>query len=58
MEEQGYLTAGAGAPRRARTRRELSAAAAARAGGAFADWVMSSGPDFLTRTHHRGRRGR
>ena len=27
----------------------LSAAAAARAGGAFADWVMSSGPDFLTR---------
>ena len=48
---------GAGLPDRRRRRAEaraqpaqLSAAAAARAGGAFADWVMSSGPDFLTRT--------
>ena len=49
MEEQGYLTAGAGRARRGRIRRMLSAAAAARAGGAFADWVMSSGPEFLTR---------
>jgi penicillin-binding protein 1A len=48
MEEEGYLT-----PQQAREARthpaQLSEAAAARAGGAFADWVMSSGPDFLTR---------
>ena len=49
MEEQGYLTAEQAAEARAHPAR-LSAAAAARAGGAFADWVMSSGPDFLTRT--------
>jgi penicillin-binding protein 1A len=48
MEEQGYLTAAQAAEARARPA-QLSAAAAARAGGAFADWVMSSGPDFLTR---------
>lgn len=29
---------------------ELSEAAAARAGGYFADWVMGSGPDFFTRS--------
>lgn len=48
MAEQGYLT-----PSQAREAlahpAELSEAAAARAGGAFADWVMSSGPEFLTR---------
>lgn len=48
MEEQGYLTtAQADAARAAPAR--LSKAAEARAGGAFADWVMTSGPDFLTR---------
>ena len=49
MEDQGYLTAAAGRARRRRRPAVLSAAAAARAGGAFADWVMSSGPEFLTR---------
>jgi len=48
MEEQGYLSA-----RQAQTALAnpavLSAAAAARAGGYFADWVMSSGPEFFTR---------
>ena len=48
MEEQGYLTA-AQADEARRHPAVLSAAAAARAGGSFADWVMSSGPDFLTR---------
>jgi len=48
MEEQGYLTQGQAAEARAHPAR-LSRAAEARAGGAFADWVMSSGPDFLTR---------
>jgi 1A family penicillin-binding protein len=48
MEEQGYLTPGQADDARAHPA-QLSAAAAARAGGAFADWVMSSGPDFLTR---------
>jgi penicillin-binding protein 1A len=48
MEEQGFLTAAQAAEARAHPA-ELSAAAAARAGGAFADWVMSSGPEFLTR---------
>ena len=47
-EAQGYLT-----PQQAREAlaqlAQLSEAAAARAGGAFADWVMSSGPEFLTR---------
>jgi len=48
MQEQGFLTAAQADQARARPA-QLSAAAAARAGGAFADWVMSSGPDFLTR---------
>jgi 1A family penicillin-binding protein len=48
MREQGYLTEQQAAEARARPA-ALSKAAAARAGGAFADWVMSSGPDFLTR---------
>ena len=48
MAEQGYLTPGQAREARARPA-QLSEAAAARAGGAFADWVMSSGPEFLTR---------
>ncbi|HVH03259.1 MAG TPA: PBP1A family penicillin-binding protein, partial [Amaricoccus sp.] len=48
MQEQGYLTA-AEAEQARKHPAQLSAAAAARAGGAFADWVMSSGPEFLTR---------
>ena len=48
MEDQGFLT-----PAQAKAAREhpavLSHAAAARAGGEFADWIMSTGPDFLTR---------
>ncbi len=48
MHDQGYLNDreyahASGAPA------ELSAAAEARAGGYFADWVMDSGPGFLTR---------
>ncbi len=48
MEQQGYLTPAQAAEARAHPA-VLSSAAAARTGGAFADWVMSSGPDFLTR---------
>ncbi len=48
MEDQGYLTH-AQAEEARRHPAVLSAAAAARAGGSFADWVMSSGPEFLTR---------
>ncbi len=48
MEEQGYLSPEQAAAARAAPA-DLSPAAAARAGGAFADWVMSAGPDFLTR---------
>lgn len=48
MEEQGYLSKEQAAQARAHPAR-LSAAAAARTGGAFADWVMTTGPDFLTR---------
>ena len=48
MEKQGYLTE-AQADEARRHPAVLSAAAAARAGGSFADWVMSSGPEFLTR---------
>ena len=47
MEEQGYLTpeeADAAIARPA----TLSQAAEARTGGHFADWLMASGPDFLT----------
>ena len=48
MEEQGYLTAVQAEDARANPA-ELSAAAAARAGGYFADWVMSTGPEYFTR---------
>jgi 1A family penicillin-binding protein len=49
MKEEGYLTPQQAAAALARPA-VLSQAAAARAGVEFADWVMSSGPDFLTRT--------
>ncbi|PIE08315.1 MAG: glycosyl transferase [Rhodobacterales bacterium] len=48
MEEQGYLSAEEAALVRARPP-VLSAAAEQRSGGFFADWVMASGPSFLTR---------
>ena len=48
MEREGYLTPQQTAAARANPA-VLSRAAAARAGGDFADWMMSSGPDFLTR---------
>ena len=48
MNEQGYLTNAEAAEAQAHPA-ELSQAAAARAGGYFADWVMSSGPEFFTR---------
>jgi membrane peptidoglycan carboxypeptidase len=48
MEAQGRLSASATAEARANPA-ELSAAAERRAGGYFADWVMSSGPEFFTR---------
>ncbi len=48
MEEQGYLSAKEAAAARANPA-ELSEAAEARAGGYFADWVMSTGPEFFTR---------
>ena len=48
MEEQGYLTS-AEANNARNNPAELSEAAAARAGGYFADWVMASGPEFFTR---------
>ncbi|PQO24271.1 glycosyl transferase, partial [Rhodobacteraceae bacterium WD3A24] len=48
MEEQGFLTAAEAAHARANPA-QLSDAAEARAGGYFADWVMASGPSFLTR---------
>ena len=48
MNEQGFLT-----DKQARDAQQnpaqLSKAAEARAGGYFADWVMSSGPEFFTR---------
>ena len=48
MEDQGYLdTVRAQAARDNPAR--LSQAAAVRAGGYFADWVMASGPEFFTR---------
>ncbi|WP_083581535.1 PBP1A family penicillin-binding protein [Oceanicella actignis] len=47
MEEQGYLTPVQAAEARAHPA-TLSRAAAARAGGAFADWVMEEGPAYLT----------
>lgn len=48
MEEQDYLTEAEAQQARANPAR-LSDAAAARAGGYFADWVMASGPEFFTR---------
>ena len=47
MESQGHLTRIEAELARADPA-ALSPAAAARAGGAFADWVMSAGPAFLT----------
>ncbi|PTE22088.1 glycosyl transferase [Cereibacter changlensis JA139] len=48
MEEQGYLTK-AEADEARRNPAKLSEAAQSRSGGFFADWVMESGPSFLTR---------
>ncbi len=48
MEAQGYLSGAQASEARARPA-QLSEAAAARAGGYFADWVMASGPEFFTR---------
>ncbi len=48
MEDQGYLDATEAQYARANPA-QLSQAAEARAGGYFADWVMDSGPSFLTR---------
>ena len=48
MEREGYLTAAQAAQARANPA-QLSPAAEAKAGGYFADWVMESGPAFLTR---------
>ncbi|WP_170600984.1 transglycosylase domain-containing protein [Ruegeria arenilitoris] len=48
MEDQGYLTTSQATAAR-NNPAELSEAAAARAGGYFADWVMASGPEFFTR---------
>ncbi len=47
MEDQGYLTPEEAAEARANPA-QLSDAAATRSGGFFADWVMESGPAFLT----------
>lgn len=49
MEAQGYLTSQEAAAARAHPAR-LSKAATARAGGYFADWVMETGPSFLTKS--------
>ncbi|TDK43956.1 transglycosylase domain-containing protein [Antarcticimicrobium luteum] len=46
MEDQGYLTT-AEADQARRQPAELSEAAAARAGGYFADWVMDETPEFF-----------
>lgn len=48
MEDQGYLTH-AEAEDAIANPAELSAAAEARAGGYFADWVMDSGPSYFTK---------
>lgn len=48
MNDQGYLTDAQAKAAQANPA-ELSEAAEARAGGYFADWVMSSGPEFFTR---------
>ena len=48
MEDQGYLSRKEADIARIDPA-ELSEAAAAKAGGYFADWVMDSGPEFFTR---------
>ncbi|MEH7829586.1 PBP1A family penicillin-binding protein [Gemmobacter denitrificans] len=48
MEEQGYLDKATADEARANPA-QLSEAAARNAGGFFADWVMESGPAFLTK---------
>ena len=48
MRDQGYLTQEEAEAAQA-SPAELSEAAEARAGGYFADWVMSTGPEFFTR---------
>ncbi|MEO0678628.1 MAG: transglycosylase domain-containing protein, partial [Pseudomonadota bacterium] len=48
MEEQGYVSE-AEAREAQNNPATLSEAAAARRGGYFTDWVMSSGPEFFTR---------
>ncbi len=48
MRDQGYISASDAATALARPA-ELSEAAERQAGGYFADWVMSSGPEFFTR---------
>ncbi len=48
MREQGYLSE-AEAQEALANPAELSEAADAQAGGYFADWVMSAGPEFFTR---------
>lgn len=48
MENQGYLTAAQAREAREHPA-ELSKAASDRAGGYFADWVMTSGPEYFTR---------
>lgn len=47
MEDQGYLTAAEAQIARDNPA-QLSRAAEAKAGGYFADWIMESGPEFLT----------
>ncbi|MDA8584793.1 PBP1A family penicillin-binding protein [Rhodobacteraceae bacterium] len=47
MEDQGYLSKSEADEARLQPAK-LSAAAEARAGGYFADWVMEDGPNFLT----------
>jgi penicillin-binding protein 1A len=48
MQDQGYLSK-AEADQAIANPAQLSEAAEAEAGGYFADWVMSSGPEFFTR---------
>ena len=48
MNEQGYLSDAEARTAQANPA-QLSEAAEAQAGGYFADWVMSSGPEFFTR---------
>jgi membrane peptidoglycan carboxypeptidase len=49
MREQGYLTEAEANAAQAEPA-ALSQAAEAKAGGYFADWVMSTGPEFFTRS--------